>query len=104
LNRASTASSAIATPTSAAHSAGGALSSSAATTPTSAVHSVGVGETSSPSAQAQPTAAGAARTTEIGGMPYVVVDEDDDVPVAKRQRKLKSDVWLEFDQVTIAAD
>jgi hypothetical protein len=102
LNRASTASSAAATPTSAAHSAGGAPSSSAATTPTSAAQSAGVGETPSPSAQAQPTAAGAARNTEIGGMPYVVVDEDDDVLVVKRQRKLKSDIWLEFDQVTIA--
>jgi hypothetical protein len=101
LNRASTASSPAATPTSAAHSTGGAPSSSAATTPTSGAHSTGVGETPSPSAQAQPTATGVARTIEIGGMAYVVVDEDDDVPVAKRQRKLKSDVWLEFDQVTI---
>jgi hypothetical protein len=32
----------------------------------------------------------------------VVVDEDDDnVPVA-RKRKLKSDVWKEFDQVIVA--
>jgi hypothetical protein len=34
-------------------------------------------------------------------MPCVVV-EDDDVPVAKK-RKLKSDVWKEFDQVTVAS-
>jgi hypothetical protein len=86
LIRASTTSSVVATPTSAAHSAGHAPSSSAATTPTSVAYSAGVGETPSPSAQPQPIAAGAARTTEIGGMPYVVVDEDDDVPVAKRQR------------------
>jgi hypothetical protein len=31
----------------------------------------------------------------------VVVEDDDDVPVAKK-RKLKSDVWKEFDQVTVA--
>jgi hypothetical protein len=103
LNRASTASNAAATPTSAAHSVGGASCSSTATTPTSAAHSVGVGETPSLSAQAQPTVAGAVGTTESGGMTYVVVDEDDDVPVAKRQRKLKSDVWLEFDQVIVAS-
>jgi hypothetical protein len=34
-------------------------------------------------------------------MTYVVVDEDDDMSAAKRQRKLKSDVWLEFDQVIV---
>jgi hypothetical protein len=34
-------------------------------------------------------------------MPCVVVEDDDAVPVAKK-RKLKSDIWKEFDQVIVA--
>jgi hypothetical protein len=88
LNRARTASSAARTtspaPTPIPTSGGGTPSSSAGTT------------------QAQPTAT-AAGASETGGMPYVLVDEgeDEDVPVAKK-RKVKSDVWLEFDQVIVA--
>jgi hypothetical protein len=66
-------------------SGGGAPSSSGATTPNNA----------------QPTAATAAETAEAGGTSYVVVDDEDDEPVVKK-RKLKSDVWLEFDQVKVA--
>jgi hypothetical protein len=66
-------------------SGAGAPSSSDATTPNNA----------------QPTAATAAETAEAGGTSYVVVDDEDDEPVVKK-RKLKSDVWLEFDQVKVA--
>jgi hypothetical protein len=63
----------------------GAPSSSGATTPNNA----------------QPTAAIAAETAEAGGTSYVVVDDEDDELIVKK-RKLKSDVWLEFDQVKVA--
>jgi hypothetical protein len=66
-------------------------SSSAASTPTStgpAPTSDGVDAPSSSCAQ-------------IGYTDYVVVDEDDNVPVGSK-RKLKSDVWLEFDHVIVA--
>jgi hypothetical protein len=87
-NRAPTASSAAAAPSTTA-SAAAAPSSSAATMPTSA--------------QPQHTAAaGVAESTETGGTPCVIVDEDDDVPIVKK-RKLKFEDWLGFDQVTIAA-
>jgi hypothetical protein len=66
-------------------SGAGAPSSSGATTPNNA----------------QPTTATAAETAEAGGTSYVVVDDEDDKPVVKK-RKLKSDVWLEFDQVKVA--
>jgi hypothetical protein len=52
-------------------------------------------------AKAEPTAATAAETAKARGTSYVVVDDEDDEPVAKK-RKLKSDVWLEFDQVKVA--
>jgi hypothetical protein len=50
---------------------------------------------------AQPTAATAVEIAEAGGTSYVVVDDEDDEPVVKK-RKLKSDIWLEFDQVKVA--
>jgi hypothetical protein len=61
------------------------------------------GATTTNNAEGEPTTATAAETTEAGarGTSYVVVDDEDDEPIAKK-RKLKYDVWLEFDQVKIA--
>jgi hypothetical protein len=49
----------------------------------------GAPSSSTPSSNAQPS----------GGTEYVVISEDDQVVGCKRKRK--SDVWLDFDEVTI---
>jgi hypothetical protein len=72
------------------------IGASSATTPTlSAIPTTTPSGTPSSSAEAQPAAAQPEQ-----GIDRVVIDDEDDVPFVKK-RKLKSDVWLDFEQVTV---
>jgi hypothetical protein len=68
----------------------------AAATPTPNVHS-----SSATNANATPCSSAQAQPPTEEGNENVVIDDDDNLQVGVK-RKLKSDVWLEFKQVTVA--